>query len=310
MRLKSRKKSLSPVEKAVDAQQRQQQRGQQQRGQESQGDQWLPPGRGLPGVPNTLLGSLLDKAIDVPSATIRKHVESLRRKNPMSPPAHLVYLLEKEYLRAVTAAGGAVGTAAAIPAVGTGTAAALTAVDFGGFFAASAAFALAVAEVHGIESDDIERRRALLLASLLGPGSGKDVEAMVYGTGAVPASAAAPGIAGTIAWGKVLMTTLPKGTVKQVNKALASSFVKKQLAKQGGVAVGRVLPFGVGAVIGFAGAHALGRGVVIQCRHAFGPAAPQWGSPYPGLPAVADPDEVVEAEVVAQLPASRVGQAG
>ena len=64
--------------------------------------------------------------------------------------------------------GGAVGATAAAPAVGTGVALALTASDIATFFGASAAFALAVASVHGIEVEDADRRRALLLTTILG----------------------------------------------------------------------------------------------------------------------------------------------
>ncbi len=206
--------------------------------------------------PTSVLDAFVDKAVTVPSSTIRKHVDAVRRRNPEASPARVIQILEKEYLRVVSAAGGAVGAAAAIPAVGTGTGVALTSADVATFFAASAAFSLAVAEVHGIRSDDVPRRRALLLASVLGANGAKDVESAVGGS--------------TTAWGKVLLTTMPQGSVRKVNKALASTFLKKQLAKHGTLAVGRLVPFGIGAVVGLAGGRALGHGVVAQSRRAFG----------------------------------------
>ncbi|WP_425956045.1 hypothetical protein [Xylanimonas sp. McL0601] len=206
--------------------------------------------------PATVLDALLDKAVTIPSSTIRRHVASVRRRNPEASPAQVIQLLEKEYLRWVAAAGGAVGAAAAVPAVGTGTGVVLTTADVATFFAASAAFSLAVAEVHGIESDDIPRRRALLLGSVLGTRGAKDVESAVGGS--------------TTAWGKVLLTTMPQGSVRKVNTALSNVFLKKQLAKHGTLALARLVPFGVGAVVGFAGGRALGHGVVGQSRRAFG----------------------------------------
>ena len=74
--------------------------------------------------------------------------------------------------------GGAVGATAAAPAVGTGVALALTASDIATFFGASAAFALAVASVHGIEVEDADRRRALLLTTILGDAGAKIVTAV------------------------------------------------------------------------------------------------------------------------------------
>ncbi|OLT48096.1 hypothetical protein [Cellulosimicrobium sp. CUA-896] len=56
-----------------------------------------------------------------------------------------------------------------------------------------------------------------------------------------------------------------------MNKALANRFLRTQLAKQSGLAIGRLVPFGIGAVVGVAGGRALGQGVVAQSRRAFGP---------------------------------------
>ncbi|WP_265522601.1 hypothetical protein [Oerskovia flava] len=210
-----------------------------------------------------LLDAALDKAVTIPSTAIRAHVDSLRRRNPETSPAGIVHLLEREYLLVVAAAGGAVGTAAAFPAVGTGVGIALTSGDVATFFASSAAFSLAVADVHGIAVDDVERRRALLLASVLGEKGARDVERAVGGS--------------SFAWGKVMLTSMPSGTIVKVNKALANRFLRTQLAKQGGLALGRLVPFGVGAIVGVAGARALGHGVIGQSRRAFGPPPSAFG---------------------------------
>ena len=60
------------------------------------------------------------------------------------------------------------GAAAAAPGIGTGIGITLTVSDVATFFGASAAFTFAVASVHGIEVTDTARRRALLLATILG----------------------------------------------------------------------------------------------------------------------------------------------
>jgi hypothetical protein len=206
--------------------------------------------------PRSPLDALLDKAVAIPSSTIHKHVDRLRRRNPEAGPAEIIRLLEKEYLAVITTAGGAVGAAAAVPSVGTATGVALTTGDIATFFASSAAFALAVADVHGIEVDDVARRRVLLLATVLGEKGARDVESAVGGS--------------ATAWGKVLLTSMPQGTLRRVNRVLAHRFLKRQVAKQGSLALGRLLPFGVGAVVGVAGARALGHGVIAQSRAAFG----------------------------------------
>lgn len=207
--------------------------------------------------PTPLLDAALDKAVTIPSHVIRAHVDGVRRRNPEASPAQIVRILEREYLLVIQAAGGAVGAAAAIPSVGTGVGIALTSSDIATFFASSAAFALAVADVHGIAVDDVARRRALLLATVLGEKGARDVERATQGSG--------------LAWGKVLLTSMPAGTLVKVNKALGNRFLRTQLAKQSGLAIGRLVPFGIGAVVGVAGARALGHGVIGQSRRAFGP---------------------------------------
>ena len=200
----------------------------------------------------------LDKAVTIPSATIHAHVERIRRRNPGADPQQVVRLLEKEYLNVVAATGGAVGVAAAAPSVGTGVAAALTVGDVATFFGASAAFALAVASVHGIEVQDVERRKALLLATLLGES----------GARAVGDTA---GIS-TVRVARNLLTRMPLGTVRAVNSQLTRRMVKRQAAKQGALALGRLTPFGIGLAIGVVGGRALGKTVVGGARIAFGPA--------------------------------------
>jgi len=207
--------------------------------------------------PTPLLDAALDKAVTIPSHAVRAHVDAVRRRNPEASPAQIIRILEREYLLVVQAAGGAVGTVAAIPSVGTGVGIALTSSDVATFFASSAAFALAVADVHGIAVDDVARRRALLLATVLGEKGARDVERATQGSSA--------------AWGKVLLTSMPAGTLVKVNKALGNRFLRTQLAKQSGLAIGRLVPFGIGALVGVAGGRALGQGVIGQSRRAFGP---------------------------------------
>ena len=206
--------------------------------------------------PDGPLDFLVDKAVTIPSTSIHKHVDKVRARNPGASPAEVIKILEKEYLRVIQTTGGAVGAAAAIPAVGTAASVALSTSDVATFFASSAAFSLAVADVHGIDVQDVPRRRALLLATVLGDQGAQDVENAIGGSG--------------VAWGKVLLTSMPRTTLHRVNKALTHRFVQKQVAKQGGLMLGRILPFGVGAVVGWVGARALGHTVIAQSRLAFG----------------------------------------
>lgn len=227
-----------------------------------------------------LVQQALDRAVRIPSATIHAHVESVRRRNPEADPARVVALLEREYLLVVAGAGGAVGAAAAAPVVGTGVATALTIGDVATFFGASAAFSLAVASVHGIDVADTERRKALLLATLLGESGAK-----VVGDAAEIS---------TLRLGRVLLTRMPRSTVKKVNNALTRKLLRTQMVRVGGLAVGRLVPYGIGAAVGYAGGRALGQTVVKGARLAFGPPPSGFSDVFEIAPADA-PARTIEA---------------
>jgi len=72
------------------------------------------------------------------------------------------------------------------------------------------------------------------------------------------------------------MTSMPKSSIKQVNKVLTSRFIKRKLATHSGLALGRVAPFGIGAAVGIAGGRALAHTVIHQAKRAFGPAPTQF----------------------------------
>jgi len=200
----------------------------------------------------------IDAALAFPTERIRAHVDGIRRKRPDATPEEVIRILEKRYLLAVSASGGAVGAAAALPVIGTGTALALTAGQVASFLGASSLLALAVADVHGISTDDRARRRALLLTAMLGD-EGPELLSQQIGLNAVT-------------WGRTLLTRLPLATVKAVNKTLRGRILKTSAAKVGSMMLGRLLPFGVGAAVGYAGSRVVGGQMIEGVRAAFGEA--------------------------------------
>ncbi|WP_127126769.1 hypothetical protein [Georgenia sp. SYP-B2076] len=204
----------------------------------------------------TLFMRLVDRAVANPKA--HQRVAALRRAHPHATSAELIARLDKRYLRRVALLGGGVGAVAAVPAVGTGTALLLTSSQVAAFLSASAGYVMAVASVHGVKVDDVERRRTLLLAALLGEDGAHAVSEQV-------------GL-GTLYWGKAALTKLPIGTVKAVNRMLTRRLVRTGATRGGALLLGRLAPFGIGAVIGYRGTRAMGRNVVEGTRDAFGPA--------------------------------------
>ena len=213
------------------------------------------------GIERALLAGL-DKAIGIQQPVVAAHVRRIRARHPQASPAEVIRILEKHYLAAVVSTGVAAGGVAAAPVVGTAASLAVSMGDMVGFLEASALFSLAVAEVHGIRIDDLEKRRTLLFAVLLGDSGAKVVEKAAARTGKY--------------WGRLLTDAIPMSTINNINKVLGRWFITKYGTKQGIIVIGRLAPFGIGAGIGGAGNALFGRTVITGARRAFGPPDEHW----------------------------------
>jgi len=199
----------------------------------------------------------LDKALTIQAAAVEGHLRRLKYHHPDSSPSELILLLEKEYVVTVTGAGVAVGAAAAAPGVGTTAALAISGGEVAANISASALLVLAVAHVHGIDIRDVERRRTLLLAVLLGDSAESVLQRVAARTGPH--------------WARRVVESVPIEAIRRVNRVLGRNFVTKYGTKQGILVLGRVVPFGIGAVIGGGGNYFVGKAVVRTTRRAFGP---------------------------------------
>ena len=213
------------------------------------------------------LAAAVDRGIGVRPPTVEKYIARAKQRNPSATPSEVIASLERQYLSAMIALGGASGASAAAPAVGTGVGLIVNIAEVGAFVEASALFCLAVAEVHGVEIDDLERRRTLLMGVLMGNGGSRIVEKVAGRTGTH--------------WAKSLVKAVPMASIDAVNTVLGPRFITKYGTKQGVLVLGRDLPFGIGAAIGAGGNAALGRMTVSGARRAFGPAPHNWPSKPP-----------------------------
>ena len=204
----------------------------------------------------------IERALDVQRPLIIANIDRLRRRHPEASPAELTLLLERDYLRATTVAGAAVGATAAVPAVGTLAALGLSGAATIGFLEATALYAESVAELHGVSTADPERSRAMVMAILMGE-EGTALIRSILGSSA--------GQGAPQCWGQLVNKSASPSLVKTLTGSIQRRFLKKFLAKQGGFMLGRALPFGVGAVIGGSGNHLMGKSVIRTTREAFGP---------------------------------------
>ncbi len=205
----------------------------------------------------------VDRVLSIQRPVVLAHIRVLRSMHPEATPEELVRALERRYLIAVTGGGAGVGVVAALPVVGTAASLAVSAAETLGFLEATTLFAQSVTEVHGIALSDPERSRTLVMAMLLGSG-GQDLVKQLAGQ-------AAGGASRSSFWGEMVTKQLPRVAVDQIAERIRTAFLRRVAVTQGGSLVGRVLPFGIGAVVGGTGNHLLGRKVVQAARQAFGP---------------------------------------
>jgi hypothetical protein len=218
-----------------------------------------------PGNMHPRVAGGIDRVMAVQRPVVLAHIRQIRRRRPDASPEHLIRILERRYLAAVTVGGAAVGASAAIPAVGTGASLALSGVETAGFLEASALFAQSVTEIHGIAVDDPERARTLVMALILG-NAGQELIAQFAG------QAAGKSTTRTAYWGEVLTSSLPNAAFKQISARIRNAFLRRFAVTQGTSVVGRLIPFGIGAVVGGGGNHLMGRKIVRSSQEAFGPA--------------------------------------
>lgn len=218
-----------------------------------------------------ILISVLDNGSRLQAPAVAKYVEHVRGSHPDETPAQIIERMEKMFLLAVTGSGSAVGATAAIPGVGTVASIAAVGAESAFFLEASALLTLAVASVHGIAVDNHQQRRALVLAVALGE-SGMEIVQKVTGVTAKN-------------WGTAITSKIPSSTMRGMNSTLVRKFVMKYAAKRSALILGKLVPAGIGAVIGGVGNRAIGKGVVKNARDAFGPPPLRWTDHLIVLPA-------------------------
>ena len=235
----------------------------------------------------------IDAVLSIQRPVVVAHLRGIRRRVPNATPEQIVRILERRYLAAVTTGGAAVGATAVIPGITTGITLVLSGVETAGFLEATALFAQSVAEVHGIAIDNPDRARALVMTLMLG-NEGIDLVRQFAG------QASGGGIARNAYWGELITNTMPKAVMGTVVDRLRHVFVRQFAVRGGAGIIGKAIPFGIGAAIGGAGNHILGRRVLRQSRLAF-------GAPPPALPHELEPRE---RESIVQSATSRMTRAG
>ena len=197
--------------------------------------------------------SLLDTALRAQAPVARRYVQGLRAKKPGASTEELMRALTLRYSVLATGTGAGLGGVAAMPGIGTATALGLTVGEGLVFAEASAFLTLAAADIHDVDMRDAETRRLVLMAVLSGE-RGAEIIAKSLGQQGMQ-------------WSSVLGGggVVPSFVTRQVSRYVR----RRVLARTSGIWLGRLLPFGVGAVIGGVGARLVSRSVVDALEEIF-----------------------------------------
>lgn len=222
-----------------------------------------------------MLSRIIERGSRMQQPAVHNYVQRLRNKYPGAGPAEIAARLEKRYLRAVTASGAAVGSTATVPGIGAVSALSAVAAETVVFLESTALLVLAMAEVHGIPVEHRERRRALVLAVLVGEDGSNAVNELLgrKRTGG--------------GWVSEGVATAPLSAVSALNTRLLRYFVRRYTLKRGALAAGKMVPLGLGAVIGGGGNRLMGKKILANARTAFGAPPPEWPSPLHLVPQLA-----------------------
>ena len=198
---------------------------------------------------------LIDTALKVQGPLARKYVRSLKQKHPSWSNEELHISIESKFRTLLTVAGAGIGGAAALPGVGTVAAIGLTLGEGAAFAEACAFLTLAVAEIYNVDMRDNAQRRTVTLA-LLGGEAGAEILTKALGKQGAQ-------------WNTVLAGKVPDVVMNSVNKQVKKWIQRKMAAKAGGVWAGRLMPFGIGAIIGGFGNNLISKSVIEAERKVF-----------------------------------------
>lgn len=241
--------------------------------------------------PSGMTGAIYS-AIDAQRSVAISYVRSVRRRQLDATPAEVIKTLERHYVLSVTASGSAVGATAFIPGAGTAVALGAGAAELLLQFELAALFGLAVAEVHGMNIQDRDRARAVILSLMLGQEGRtkvadlakaairRDVSAM-SDTAARSRELANAKSFEDLPLAELLGTVVPTGFVPSILESV-QDLAKKRIPEKAALASTRLMPGGIGMVLGGIGGYTAGNDVVQAAKQAFGAAPDQ-------LPAVLEP---------------------
>ncbi|MCG7277333.1 MULTISPECIES: hypothetical protein [Corynebacterium] len=193
----------------------------------------------------------LNKVISAQSSIIIGYVERLKKSNKNASPQELQELIDKHFLNIVSGTGAAAGASAAIPGIGLVSGAAAIGAESLLFLEAAAWYILASAHLRGDDIRDEERRRALVLVVLTGSQGSALVDTLLGDVTTLSGMKSA-----------ATLSRFSGPTLSGINGRLTKLFLKQARKKHKWAWLSKLLPMGVGAVLGTTANRKLARQVM------------------------------------------------
>ena len=217
-------------------------------------EEGTPPRRGL----TSRTSDAWRRAVDVPYEVSRRSALRLREANPGATPEALSRIAASRFVRRVSAESGAVGAAAASPGAGTALSATASGVQLASFVSEAAHYTMVVAHLHGIDLRDPAKRTALVLASLTGREGAEALSAQL-------------GIQ-SLSWFRDSFIGIRTTAAQEFNRVMTAWLRRRAIRKAASSTLTRLLPFGVGAVVGWNIGRSMANSVIEGVAIALGPA--------------------------------------
>ncbi|MBV7295075.1 hypothetical protein KRX51_03970 [Corynebacterium sp. TAE3-ERU12] len=215
------------------------------------------------GISGRILIHSLDTAVSWQTDFIASYVRQLRASHPDETPEQIQKRIDSQFLTIVTGTGGAAGSAALVPGIGFITGLGAIAIESLVFLDIAAWHTLASARLRGIDITDEERRKSLILVTLLG-SSGSALVAATIGEGSLRQHQAKNSAAN-------MLTRLGVPQLGGINQRLIGMAQKRLFKKVRMSMLGKLAPLGIGAVLGATANRSLGRKHIERAHSSLGP---------------------------------------
>ena len=207
----------------------------------------------------------LEKAVKVQSGTVIRYVNNLAKKNPDASPERIQELIDRHFMTVVSGSGAGAGASAAVPGVGLFLGMATVSAESVVFLEAAAWYILASAHLRGIDIRDAERRRVIVLLVLTGSKGSALADAFLSQEGKLPALKSATSL-----------SRFSGQSLSGLNAHLLRLFTRQASRKLGWAWVSKLIPLGIGAVLGTLANRKLGKRVVNHAEEQLPPLPSSW----------------------------------